>query len=125
MGTVGGKVRRPIVRNKLTNWLLYALRLKWEAMPYQWGKCEEISENDMRCVRGGKFRRGEPITNMAIPLGKLTAGKLGRFSLSRMPYAEIHEGASLIEGDLFTPWKINRFRSVTRKRAHTWVQIGN
>ena len=59
-------VSRRILPAKLTNWLLYELRTKWEVRTYQW-ESEEISGNETPNT-GGKFRRG-PITDMEIPLG--------------------------------------------------------
>ena len=50
-------------------------------------------------------------------------GKHG--SLARIPFSEIPGGGSLIEGDLFTQWKINQFRPTAPKQGNALAKIEN
>ena len=59
---------------KSANWMLYALRLKWELGTYQ-EKREKVTENEMAGTRK-EIQKGETDKNTAIPLGKLELGKL-------------------------------------------------
>ena len=85
------------MRAELINWLMYSLRLKWELRTYQWRGSDGILGNEIPGM--GETPKEETYNVYGDSARKIeiwAVGKRGTFF--RTPYADIHDGESLIVG---------------------------
>ena len=91
------KVRRLIARAELANWLLYALRLRCEVRTYQGWKAMKLEKRN--AWYWGETPKGETYMKYGDSArGIEIAAVANRGTFFRIPYGDIPDGESLIEG---------------------------
>ena len=105
---------------------LNALRLKTTMKSKNLSRGKSRKFGETKCMVRGRNSEGVPITNMAMPLGKLELAQLGNMGiLGNSFFGDTVWRILSLGGDLRTPWKINQFRPAIPKQELTLMKVEN